>query len=207
MRVVGAGVGRTGTLSLKLALEQLLDGRCYHMIEVFANVDHLPLWEQAVQGEPIDWHSMMEGYVAGVDWPVGACWPELAEAFPDAVVLLSTRADADAWWRSADRTIFEAMRRPLPDEPTIQAQRRMAEAMFEHRFTPNVLDETAAKAAYERHNATVRATVPADRLVEWQPGDGWEPLCAALGLPVPDEPFPHANSTAEFRALMGLDAE
>jgi len=52
----------------------------------------------------------------------------------------------------------------------------------------------------------VRATVPPERLVDYTAGDGWEPLCKALGVPVPDAPFPHVNSTADFRAMMGLDA-
>jgi hypothetical protein len=111
--------------------------------------------------------------------------------------LLSTRRDADTWWTSASNTIFQAMDHmegaDLGDWPA------MAEVMMAS-FTPDWRDEAAAKAAYEAHNAAVRAEVPASRLVEWQPGDGWAPLCAVLGVDVPDEPFPHTNTTEEFRA-------
>ena len=108
MRLVGAGLGRTGTMSLKLALEQLLEGRCYHMMEVFGRPDDIPVWHRAVRGEYPDWAAFLRDYDAAVDWPVAAFWRELADAFPDAPVLLSTRRDADAWWTSASETIFRA---------------------------------------------------------------------------------------------------
>jgi hypothetical protein len=217
LRVVGAGVGRTGTLSLKTALEELLGGRCYHMLETFGRPDDLPVWEAAVLGEPPDWREFLADFDAAVDWPASAFWRELADAFPDAIVLLSTRSSTDAWWTSATSTIFERMRegfdrmqegRPDEDDPMAavhQAQRSMVRAMLAQRFTADVQDEAAAKAAYEAHNATVRTAIPPARLVEWQPGDGWEPICAALGLEVPDTPFPQMNSTDEFRAMVGLD--
>jgi hypothetical protein len=203
LKVVGAGLGRTGTLSLKLALEQLLGEPCYHMIEVIAHPEFIPYWVDATNRRPVDWDKAMDGYAAAVDWPVCAFWRELAAANPDAIILLSTRATADDWWRSANNTIFLVSRHDPP--PEMVAQRDMAIAMFRETFTPDWLDETAAKAAYERHNADVRASAPADRLVDWQPGDGWAPICHALGVAVPDAPFPHANSTEDFRAMIGLD--
>ena len=205
LKLVGAGIGRTGTHSLKLALETLLGGRCYHMVEVFQNPAHVPEWARAMRGEAIDWNELFADYVATVDWPGGACWREISAAFPDAIVLLSTRASADDWWRSAHATIFEGMRRGRPS-PRGEEWSDMVDAMMTKRFDPRWSEEGPAKEAYERHNAQVRAAVPAGRLVEWQPGAGWEPLCAALGRQVPDEPFPHVNSTAEFRAMFGFDA-
>ena len=202
LRIVGAGLGRTGTMSLKTALEQLLGGRCYHMMEVFEHPDHVPMWHAAMLDKPVDWDAVFEGYVAAVDWPVCGVWQSIAAAYPDAPVLLSTRASADQWWTSASRTIFEATKKGAMEVSPEWHQ--MVMAML-HRFTPDWLDEAEAKAAYERHNAEVRATVPASRLIEWQPADGWQPLCDALGVPVPDEPFPVTNTTAEFRAMTGLD--
>ncbi len=202
LRVIGAGIGRTGTHSLKLALERLLGGRCYHMVEVFQRPEHIPVWAAAAKGEPVDYRRLLDGYVAAVDWPSAAFWPELAAAFPDAVIVLSSR-DADGWWRSASRTIFEAMRRgPGAHEPP--GWRAMITATLD-RFTPDFLDETAAKAAFERHNAEVRRRAPAQRLVEWTARDGWGPLCAALGLPVPSDPFPVTNTEQEFRARSRFD--
>jgi hypothetical protein len=202
LRVVGAGLGRTGTLSLKLALERLLGAPCYHMLEVFTRPDHLDAWDRAVQGESVDWNRLFEEFDAAVDWPVCAFWREIADAFSSAVILLSTRS-SDDWWRSFDRTILENFRRdPLPGTERFHA---MVTALLQGRFTANPLDEAEAVRAYELHNDNVRRTAPPGRLVEWRPGDGWEPLCAALDVDIPDEPFPHTNTTAEFRSRFGLE--
>ena len=203
LRVVGAGLGRTGTHSLKLALEQLLGGPCYHMLEVFQHPEHVPLWQGAANGDMPDWDSLFAGYVATVDWPAASFWPELGASYPDAPVLLSVRDSSEEWWRSADRTIFEVSRRPVvgPDP-----WREMWDDLSRNRFIARLDDRDAAVAAYERHNAAVRKAVPHDRLVEWRPADGWDPLCRALGVPVPDDPFPVTNTTAEFRAMLGLEA-
>lgn len=202
LRVVGAGLGRTGTNSLKLALERLLGGPCYHMFEVLAHLDHVPTWRAAIRGEPVDWQPVLGGYVATVDWPAATCWRRLADANPDALVLLSSRADAQAWWRSADDTIFAGMRHGGPPEPEYDEWRAMAAEMMAA-FEPGWSERDRAVAAYERHLAEVRASVPSPRLLEWQPGDGWTPLCTALDVPVPDEPFPHVNTTAEFQERVG----
>jgi len=195
LRVVGAGLGRTGTLSLKLALERLLGGRCYHMVEVLANPTHVPVWTAAARGEPVDWHALFRGYVAAVDWPVGSFWEEVSAAFPEAIVLHSVR-DPHSWWKSASATIFPATREASGP------WREMLDEMYGRRFTSALEDEAACIAAFERHDAEVRARAPKGRLVEWRAADGWRPLCAALGVPVPDEPFPHANTRDEFRAML-----
>jgi hypothetical protein len=202
LRVIGAGVGRTGTASLKAALERLMGGPCYHMMEVLGKPEHIPVWRQAAAGDDVDWEALFDGYVAAVDWPTAAFWRPLASASPDALVLLSTRDSAETWWKSANGTIFEINRRPMPG---MEDFGRMWQEIAARTFTERYLEREPAIAAYEAHNAAVRAEIPASRLVEWQPGDGWEPLCAALGVPVPDEPFPHANSTEDFRAMARLD--
>jgi Sulfotransferase domain len=205
LRVVGAGLGRTGTHSLQIALQQLLGAPCYHMIEVFGHPEHVPLWRRAVDEGTTDWDELFRGYAAAVDWPAAAFWPELAELHPDAVVLLSVRESAAAWWRSADSTIFEVGRRgPAPE---MEEMSQMVLDLLTRRFTVDWRDEATATAAYERHNDQVRASVPAERLVEWRPADGWAPICAALGIPVPDAPFPHVNTTADFRAMARLDEQ
>lgn len=203
LRVVGAGLGRTGTHSLKVALEQLLGGSCYHMVEVFGHPEHVDQWRRAALDEPVDWDDLLRDYVATVDWPAASFWPELSRANPDALVLLSVRDNAQAWWKSASNTIFQILQ--LQEGAPGDEWRAMWDAIAANRFTADLDDEAAAIAAYERHNDAVRASVPADRLLEWRPADGWEPICRALQLPVPDEPFPHVNTTEEFRAMVGLD--
>lgn len=207
LRLVGAGLGRTGTASLKAAIERLTGQPCYHMMEVFGHPEHLPIWHGAMTGASPDWDTVFAGYGATVDWPGAAVWADIAAAYPDAKVLLSTRASAEAWWKSADRTIFEPFRGVGSGPMGPPEWEAMATAMLTERFTARFLDASEAMAAYERHNAEVRASVPTDRLVEWQPGDGWKPLADALGVDVPDEPFPHTNSTEEFRARAGFDAD
>lgn len=201
LRVVGAGLGRTGTNSLKTALEQLLGGRCYHMAEVLERPDDVPVWHAAIRGQPPDWHTYLADYRATVDWPPCAFWRELAVANPGAIVLLSTRESAEVWWKSFDATIAAGLAKPVPaDRPDWAVRRQMVVEMLDVTFASGWREREAAVAAYEAHNAAVRAAVPAERLVEWQPSDGWTPLCAALDVPVPTEPFPRSNSTEEFRA-------
>lgn len=199
LRVVGTGLGRTGTNSLKLALERLLDAPCYHMIEVNRHPEHAQIWLDAMRGRPDGLDALLAGYAATVDWPAATLWRRLAAQHPTAVVLLSLREDAATWLRSARATIMPTTTPDWHDDPEWRAMRDMDEAMFTA-FEPNWRDDGAAMAAYDRHVDSVRREVPPERLVQWRPGDGWEPLCAALELPVPDEPFPHVNSTAEFLA-------
>jgi hypothetical protein len=201
LHVVGAGVGRTGTTSLKAALERLLGGRCYHMVEVFGRPGDTALWGVAGAGGA-PWDELFDGYVAAVDWPAASYWREISAAYPDALVLLSTRSDAEEWWQSASSTIIPGSNRDRSPEGEIW-RANVLHPMLD-RFTRDWAEHDAAVAAYERHNAAVRAEVDPGRLLEWQPGDGWAPICERLGLAVPEDPFPHTNTTEEFRSFMGL---
>ena len=203
MRVVGVGLGRTGTHSLKIALEQLLGAPCHHMIEVMGSPEQMRLWTAAADGRP-DWPATFNDYVATVDWPGAGFWRALVAQYPDAVVLLSRRPSADAWWKSADETIFELLRRPMPNDPEMAEWKAWFETVprILARNGVDVADAVVSKAAYERHLEDVRAEVPSERLVEWTTGDGWAPLCQALGVPEPAEPFPHVNTTEEFQAFL-----
>lgn len=195
LRVIGAGLGRTGTTSLKTALERLLGGPCHHMIELFAHPDQVSTWHAATRGEMPDWKHFLSDYAATVDWPSAAFWPEISEAFPDAILLLSVR-DPESWWKSASATIFQAI--PLAEGPW----RAMVEDMMRARFTSDLDDRAQCIAAYEAWYTNARARIPRDRLLEWRASDGWAPICHALGLPIPSEPFPHANTTEDFQAMV-----
>jgi hypothetical protein len=206
VRVVGAGVGRTATLSLKAALERLVGGTCHHMHEVVAHPAELPVWQAAAEGAAVDWHELLAPYTATVDWPAGAFWPEISAAYPDAIVLLSVR-DPDAWYASVRETILEPTMRGIGRAPGEDPWADMIRAVMRERFTVHLDDPEAAKAAFVRHNERVLAEVDPARLVVWEVSQGWAPICAALDLPVPDEPFPRTNSTAEVQARRrGADA-
>lgn len=200
LKVIGAGVGRTGTHSLKLALERLLGGPCHHMLEVFEHPEQIPVWIDGIEGRPVDWQELMDGYVAQVDWPGASFWPELLDANPDALVLLSVR-DPASWYKSATDTIFTGFQHPDDQlNPWMASVKKLLRDRFSDRFG----DEAEMTAALERHNEEVRRRVPPTQLLEWSPGDGWRPICEKLGVAVPDEPFPMSNTTDDFRAMMGL---
>ncbi|MFN3256493.1 MAG: sulfotransferase family protein [Ilumatobacter sp.] len=192
VRVIGAGLGRTGTASLKLALETLLGGPCYHMFELLQRRDDAATWAAALSGEPVDWPTFLDGWTAVVDFPACAAVDELAAAFPDAKVLLSTR-DPESWWDSADRTILQFERRRVDGS----ASGDMGAAML-GRVGIDPHDRDVSIAAFVAHERRIRETFGPERLIEWRSGDGWEPLCDGLGLAEPDEPFPHSNSSASF---------
>lgn len=201
LQVVGAGVGRTGTRSLKHALELLLGGSCHHMIELLmVHPEEIPVWTAAIEGRQIDWSALMEPYTAQVDWPGASFWPELSAANPDALVLLSVR-EPDAWYTSCKNTIFSGMWQ-MADS----GDRWMAAllCLLAERFCDRLEDKDAMIGAFEKHNAAVRAAIPKGRLLEWRASDGWEPICERLGLPVPVEPFPFTNTTTEFREMLGM---
>lgn len=200
LRVIGAGLARTGTTSLKLALEHLLGGPCYHMFELFAHPTHIRAWHQASLGQMPDWGELLGGYRAAVDLPASAFWPELAAASPGALIILSVRDSAGQWWDSFSQTIASADPRALPPGVPKDQFANMINGVLAARLgTADVTGETAMISAYERHNATVRATAPPGRLLEWRPADGWPPIAEALGLPAPVTPFPKVNTRPEFR--------
>ena len=206
VRVVGAGLGRTGTNSLKVALERLLGGRCYHMLELIERPRDTEYWERAAAGQFVAWEWLRRDYVATVDFPAAMFWRELVADSPDAVVLLSTRESGQIWWDSFQRTILQSLSGDVPADRPDWARRRAMNVSVLARLTPNWRREADAIDAYQRHNEDVRRTVPPDRLIDWRPGDGWEPICSVLGVAVPEDPFPHENRTADFQARIETSA-
>jgi hypothetical protein len=200
LSVIGAGFGRTGTLSLRIALERLGLGPCYHMLEVFQHPKHIRLWDRAADGKPVDWEKLLGGYRSAVDWPVCAFYWELAMRYPEAKVILTVR-EPESWYRSAAETILRVMTQPLPEgDAVLQAQLRMARKLIVEQTLGGWYENREhAIAVYERHNAAVKRTIPPERLLVYEVAHGWEPLCRFLGLPVPEEPFPQVNTTEEFR--------
>jgi len=212
LAVIGAGFGRTGTTSLKAALEDLGFGPCYHMTEVFEHPEHTDSWDAARRGEAVDWDGLLEGYGAAVDWPACTFYAEIMERYPDAKVLLSVR-DPDRWYESTRNTIYELSRisalSPLSRAtfwlvglfvPAVGKVGRMNnELIWKYTFDGRFEDRDHAKAVFEGHNAEVRRRVPPEKLLVYEVKEGWGPLCTFLGVEAPDKPFPRLNDTAEMR--------
>lgn len=199
LSVIGAGFGRTGTLSLKLALEHLGFGRCYHMYEVLTRPDDDAVWLAATRGEAVDWDALFEGFGAAVDWPVAAFWRKLADHYPGARFILTVR-DSRSWHESVMNTIYKALTSPPDrDDPRARVHRAMVvELILERTFGGRLDDPDHAIEIYEQHNRDVQATLAAERLLVYESGAGWEPLCAFLDRPIPAEPYPHSNTRQEF---------
>jgi Sulfotransferase domain len=197
LRIVGAGLPRTATSSLRLALEQLLGGRCYHMSVISGHPFDLGVgWNRLLAGETPDWNELFDGFAAAVDWPASLFWRELSAAYPDALVLLSVRDSAEEWWHSADETILPFARMSLA--PDWNEGRGFLDLLERFTGTAQWDDPATMMAAYERHNAEVRRDLPPHRLLEWRATEGWPPICHALDLPVPDRPFPWVNQRSEW---------
>jgi Sulfotransferase domain len=212
MQVIGAGFGRTGTMSLKGALEQLGFGPSFHMIDVARQPELLPGWQAAVDGEDVDWRQLLDGWGSTVDWPACTFWEQIWRQFPDAKVLLSVR-DPEAWYASCQKSIHASAQAAVKGEleggsvDVSPAAMKMINGLiwngtFEGRFD----DKDFAIDVFNRHNEDVKSKVPADKLLVYEIGEGWDPLCEFLDVPVPDAPMPHLNDATSFRAMVGLPA-
>ncbi len=208
LKVIGAGFGRTGTLSIKAALEELGFGPCYHMREVFDHPKHVPLWDAAARGETVNWRELFKGYQATVDWPSCTFYKELMKVYPDAKVLLTVR-DPEKWYESAQSTIFQIVSRKsspfsgllfrllFPHMP--QTVEMMKTLIWEGTFNGNFADKYYAIEIFNQHIEEVKKYVPPEQLLVYDVKEGWEPLCAFLGVEVPrDQPFPHLNDRFSF---------
>lgn len=197
LQVIGVGVGRTGTYSLKLAIEQLGLGPCHHMEEVLLNpAQHVPLWAAAVAGRA-DWAKTFQGYASAVDWPTAGFYRELLAAYPTAKFILTER-DPDRWVESFSATIYKLMAGADQAPQDMQPWFEMAQGVISRNGFPPGLETADLRQAFLAHNDAVKATIPADRLLTFQVREGWEPLCAFLEKPVPAEPFPRSNDRGEF---------
>jgi hypothetical protein len=199
LEIIGPGFGRTGTNSLKIALEQLGFGPCHHMFEVRDHPEQLPNWTAAAQGEAVDWDDVFRGYRSQVDFPGARYWRELAQHFPKAKVILSVR-DPDAWFDSVQATIvpFLAARGAHPS-PHVNAIAEMGhQTVAVQVFDDRLSDRDHATRIFKKHIAEVQSEIPADRLLTFDLRDGWKPLCDFLGVEAPDVPFPKTNSSKAF---------
>lgn len=199
--MIGAGLGRTGTYSLKSALDQLGVGPCHHMGEVLHDLGRqVPLWQAAVDGGP-DWAEIYQGYRSAVDWPTATFFRELHQTYPTAKFILTVRS-TQSWVESFSETIYKALagRAHAPAEK--QPWLTMCAGVIAKAGIAEGMDAAALAAAFDGHVAAVKATIPPDQLLVFEVKDGWEPLCNFLGAPVPATDFPRTNDRAEFWELI-----
>jgi hypothetical protein len=194
--VIGSGLGRTGTKSLQTALNMLDLGPCHHMVEVFAHPESMALWVEAGNGRP-DWDAIFAGYRSAVDYPSAAYWRELADHYPEARIVHTVR-DPDAWFESTQATIFAPDGMPAraiaSDDDPMGAFFRSFTGPFHGRMH----DRAFLVDQFRRHTEAVKAAIPAERLLIYEAGQGWEPLCRFLGVATPAEAYPSENTRAEF---------
>jgi hypothetical protein len=210
IKVIGSGLGRTGTYSLKLALEQLGFGKCYHMAELFQHPEGLIHFQKAERGEDADWDTLFSGYQSAVDYPVARYYQQIMDRYPDAKVIHTYR-DPESWYQSASQTIIWASKPSfsriaklmikLPFSPELRKQMPIL------KFNGNLIDLEFGKdyknkeeviRRYIQHNEKVMSTVPKEKLLVFDTKHGWEPLCRFLGVAMPNTPFPQSNTREEF---------
>jgi hypothetical protein len=210
LKVIGTGMGRTGTYSLKLALEQLGFGKCYHMAELFENPQGLVYFEKAERGEEVDWDTLFDGYHSAVDYPVARYYKQIIAKYPDARIIHTIR-EPESWYQSASQTIIWASKPSfgrifklmlkLPFSPELRKQMPILKfngSLIENEFGKDYKNKDEVIKRFNQHNETVMKTIPKEKLLVFDAKQGWEPLCNFLGVPVPDAPFPQSNNRDQF---------
>ena len=204
-QVIVAGMSRTGTKSIKQALEILYgnNARAYHMTEVLNQPKHLEIWSDLAFGRrqvsQQVWEQLLDGYIATTDMPCAFYFKELAEAFPNAKVVLTVR-DESEWFESFCRLLvvvhrFQYLRFLPPLNRFWPYGTKLNQMVFGDRaFERSEPVREVFIEAYRQHNERVRQSIAPDRLLEFNVQQGWKPLCEFLELDVPQSDFPHSNA-------------
>lgn len=210
LKIIGTGLGRTGTHSLKLALEQLGFGKCYHMMELFQQPQGLKYFKQAEKNEHVNWDEIFEGYSAAVDYPVARYYKQLIKYYPEAKVIHTIR-DPELWYESASATIFWAskpyslriLKLAVHLPFSCEARKRIPVLLYNRKlseleFGKNLKDKKKVIEIFKQHTDRVIAAIPREQLLIFNPKDSWKPLCEFLKVIVPTYPFPKSNTREEF---------
>ena len=206
LQVIGAGFGRTGTTSLKAALEQLGFSKCHHMDEVMTSGAQIRFWFALSNGEEVDWDDVFQGFQASCDWPSSRYWEQLHHHYPDAKIILTVR-DETRWYKSVSETIYPAsflvpgwLDWIVP--PLARLNRMIVATIWDGVFGGRFEDREHALQVYRDHIARVKATARPDQLLVFEAKDGWTPLCNFLNVPVPENDYPHLNDAAQIRRMV-----
>jgi hypothetical protein len=204
LEVIGVGMPRTGTLSLKTALEQLGFGPCHHMVELFAHPEQWPHWNRIGDGEDIEWEDIFGRYRAVTDAPGVYFWRDLVERYPDAKVILTER-DPERWYDSMQSTIFSPKHREIMGATPVGALiGKLAQRSWPGRnsnLSHGPPPRELMVKMFNDHSDAVRAEIAPERLLVYQVAQGWGPLCDFLGVPIPETDFPRLNSSEEFHGI------
>ena len=211
LQVIGTGVGRTGTHSLKLALEQLGFGKCYHMVELFQRPENVIYFEKAERGEEVNWDKLFEGYNSAVDYPVARYYKQIIPKYPSAKIIHTVR-DPESWYQSAMETIFWASKPSigrmlslmikLPFSSTLRKRFPVLKyngQLVDNIFGKDLKNKQEVIKKYNEINAETLNFIPKGRSLVYDVKTGWEPLCNFLNVPVPSTPFPRSNVRDEFK--------
>lgn len=203
IKVIGAGYGRNGTLSLKNALQTLGFDQCYHMMDLNLEKDEDLAWSALARGETVDFEKLFDGYQASVDWPSCNFWQEQLAYYPDAKVILSER-DPEKWYASIMNTIYpSSLAGKGMDDPEAKRRSKMVfEVVWDGLFDGRLEDKEHVIGIYQAHNQNVKDKVPAEQLLVFESSQGWNPLCSFLGVPIPEEPYPRVNTTEDFQVMV-----
>jgi hypothetical protein len=210
LKIIGTGLGRTGTHTLKTALNHLGFGDCYHMVELFQKPEGLHYFEKAERGEAVDWNRLFHNYNSAVDYPVARYFRQISDYYPEAKIIHTYR-DPQVWFESAGKTIFIAgrlsMKRFLKFAAhytvSSEVRKRLPVLLYNRRlmkleFGNDISDKKKVIKKFEQHTENVIKKISSERLLLYNVSEGWEPLCKFLGVPVPAEKYPHTNTREEF---------
>jgi hypothetical protein len=208
MKVIGAGFGRTGTLSLKKALELAGLGPCYHMEDMIRFPKHMDIWKSAAQGKPVNWNDIFTGYESTLDFPASLYYRELLTAYPDAKVVLTVR-EPERWYQSMYATAYTMMQLTTPAwfKKYVPQYRRFADLIdlliWDGLFSGRFAEQEHAIQVYNQHIEKVKQNIPAEKLLIFSVKEGWQPLADFLGFPIPEGvPFPYVNDHETVRRQM-----
>jgi hypothetical protein len=195
LEVIGVGLHRTGSLSVKVALERLGFGPGYHGFEYLGRPDHVPLWQEAIDNDgDIEWDRIFGGYQTAFDWPMLYFWEKVVAAHPDARIVLTVR-DPETWYES-HAALLPALMEKLDEGELPVAPASLDQQLLDATFPGGLFERDHCIDVFHRHAGRVCTTVPPQRLLLYRVTEGWEPLCRFLGVDVPDEPFPRVNARA-----------
>jgi len=215
IKIIGAGFPRTGTMTLKTALEILGFNKTYHYKDLIADSKKLRFWLELENTGQTDFDALFKGFEATVDFPGYPYYKILLKKYPDAKVIL-TKRDFEKWYESTYKTIWKSARKPIIDRLKLFIRKLfnknlraifkcikfMRRVYLKDQFNNNFSSKAHAKNIFFKHIEEVITYVPKKQLLVYDVSEGWEPLCHFLEIPIPNQAFPHLNKKEHFHEMV-----